>query len=198
MSTGDCGLIVFLRLPEIGKVKTRIASILGPEAALAIYTELTDITLDLASKLNMPSYLFYDGGLPPYLEMKPSFHYLPQIHGDLGEKMLDAIQYVLDKHSKAIIIGSDCPSLSLEDIVEASHQLDTNDIVIGPSEDGGYYLLACKELIPSLFKNMIWSTSSVFDETIHRIARQRMSYHLLRKLHDIDEAEGWTHFLKSK
>lgn len=197
-TASDCGLIVFLRLPEKGNVKTRIAASLGEDAALAIYEEMSAITLAMVSGLNIQCYLFYEGGLPDTAVRIPSLHYLSQSNGTLGEKMLHAFRIVLQEHKKAIIIGSDCPAVTAEDINEGFSKLDTYDVIIGPSVDGGYYLLGLKDIIPSIFKNIPWSTSTVFNDTIDITKRQRLNYYLLRTLTDIDVADDWVSFKKSQ
>lgn len=194
----ECGLIIFLRLPEFGKVKTRIASTLGDEVALEVYKELTTLTLNLASSLVIPVYLFYEGGLPQPAEQISTFEYVHQTSGNLGNKMRHAFEIVLQKHKKAVIIGSDCPDLAKDDIMSAFDQLDRHDLVIGPSEDGGYYLLGCKTLAPFLFTDLPWSSSLLFNETIARIESHQMSCHVLRQLYDIDEEAEWTRFRNSR
>src|SRR5688500_7324751 len=163
MSTaGEAGLIIFLRNPQPGKVKTRLAATLGPEQALAIYKELTRMTLHLASQVSIPVYLFYEGGIPSMESEIASWQCLEQDEGDLGQKISAAFEYVFQSHHKAIIIGSDCPFLTVYDIHHTIDLLDTHEIVIGPSEDGGYYLLGCRELNPELYRDIQWGTSSVF------------------------------------
>ena len=185
----DCGLIVFLRFPVKGKIKTRIASSMGDEAALNIYEELTAMTLNVASAAEMAVYLFYEGQVPE--EKQNSFHYLLQPEGDLGEKMFNAISYVLQKHNRAIIIGSDCPYLEAADVLMCCNHLDIVDITLGPTEDGRFYMLGCREALPYLFKDMTWSTSSVLEEMIQRILMRDKSFFLLRKLEDIDVEADW-------
>src|SRR5687768_15135979 len=184
MSTPDCGLIVFLRLPVKGKVKTRIAATAGIDNALKIYNQLTTITLNLASSLEIPVYLFYEGGLPEEGH-ENSFYYFEQAEGDLGQKMETAIQLILQKHSKAIIIGSDCPELSAGDIHSTIHQLEGQDFVIGPATDGGFYLLGCNKFLPGMFEDIQWSTPQVRDSLIKNIQAAGSSYQQLRMLHDI-------------
>ena len=191
-SAPDCGLIIFLRFPELGKVKTRIAETAGDETAFKVYQELSDITLHLAASLFIPTYLFYENRLPD--ELIPSFHYQKQIEGNLGEKIVAAFDYVLQRHQKAVIIGSDCPEISPTDIMHAIELLDQNDIVIGPTEDGGYYLLGCKEKVPALFDSIEWSTSIVFQQTIKKIEEQGFTYSLMRTLSDIDTEEDWIRY----
>jgi rSAM/selenodomain-associated transferase 1 len=193
-SAGNCGLIIFLRFPEVGKVKSRLAETLGHETAFKIYLELSEITLQLAKSVTIPVYLFYTGGLPDFKDRYPTFHYLQQAEGDLGEKMMDAFQYVLDRHHKAIIIGSDCPYISNTDLFLAIELQDTHDVVLGPSTDGGYYLLGCKKMHPLLFDSIAWSTSSVLDQTIEKIKQSGLSYSLLQTLSDIDTEEDWVRY----
>jgi rSAM/selenodomain-associated transferase 1 len=189
-------LIVFLRLPEKGKVKTRIADVLGPEEALRIYNLLTTQTLETAASLTIPVYLFYDGGLPE--DRNPSFTYQIQVQGDLGQKMMHALSYALHLHPKAVIIGSDCPAITPDLITEAFSKLEEADIVIGPAVDGGYYLLGCKKITPSLFHAIPWSTDDVLKQTMEKIRMENLSWHELPTLNDIDTAEDWKTYLEAK
>ncbi|HUR31091.1 MAG TPA: TIGR04282 family arsenosugar biosynthesis glycosyltransferase [Saprospiraceae bacterium] len=196
-AAAECGLIIFLRFPEKGKVKTRIASTLGDDIAFEAYQLLSDITLQLASELDVPVYLFYDGGIPSHLD-KTSFHFQNQPEGDLGLRMLSAFHIVLKSHQKAIIIGSDCPEISKDDITIAFQNLDDHDIVIGPTQDGGYYLLGVKEAYPFLFDQIDWSTDLVFEQTIQRIKDNHKTFYSLRNLEDIDEGDQWTRFKEKR
>lgn len=196
MPTVDCGCIVFLRLPEKGKVKTRLAATAGQDEALNIYRQLSTLTLDLVSKLDIPVYLFYDGGLPAN-RLNDEFHYFDQADGDLGFKMESAIHLILQKHEKAIIIGSDCPDLSFQDINESIQQLEKNDFVIGPAEDGGIYLLGCSRLYHGMLDDIPWSTPHVKEAIVHAIKTLGKSLYQLRSLHDIDVEEDWVRYTKT-
>ena len=94
----DAGLVVFLRLPDKGKVKTRLAATLGEEAALEIYKKLVSITLDIVIRSEIPTYLFYTDGLPPASTRDARFSYHIQADGDLGSRMADALSFVLSLH----------------------------------------------------------------------------------------------------
>jgi uncharacterized protein len=192
MHHSDCGCIVFLRLPEKGKVKTRLAATAGDDKALEVYTQLITITIDVVSKLAIQVYLFYEGGLP--VIRNNAFQYILQPPGDLGFKMESAIRLILQKHDKAIIIGSDCPFISHHDINEAIHHLEENDFVMGPAEDGGIYLFACKKFYPALFDNIPWSTSLVMEAISLAINKMGKSLYRLRTLHDIDVEEDWVRY----
>ena len=194
-SSPDCGLIIFLRSPELGKVKTRIAETLGDEEALRIYKQLSDQTLQMAAGLAISVYLFYEGGIPGENDRLPSFHYLPQTKGDLGEKITQALEFTFQRHQSAIIVGSDCPFLSGSDIFQTISLLETNEVVIGPASDGGYFLMGCSKFLPYLFTSIDWGTPAVFLQTLQKIKEQGHSYSLLRTLDDIDTAEDWHHYL---
>ena len=187
----DSALIIFLRLPISGKVKTRIAATEGDDHALAIYLQLMDITLELAANSEKPVYLFFEGGLPELSARQPGYIYLPQSSGDLGKKMADAFSLVLQNHAKAVLIGSDCPTLSKVILNKAFSQLDLDDIVLGPSRDGGYYLIGCKNPHPEIFEGITWSTPSVLESTIQRIRKEKLTFSLLEELVDIDTAADW-------
>lgn len=193
----DGGLIVFLRLPQWGKVKTRLALTMGHEAALSIYKELISLTLTAAAGSGSTVYLFYEGGLPTNEERNPAFSYHLQTPGNLGLKMAEAISYVLQFHSKAVIIGSDCPLLSSSTLRESFTTLDMHDIVLGPAIDGGYYLIGCKKLYGTLFDDIQWSTPQVMQQTIEKIIAANQTYRLLTQLSDIDTEEDWNCYKNS-
>lgn len=193
----DGGLIVFLRLPKWGKVKTRLATTMGHDVALSIYKELISLTLTAASGSGYETYLFYDDGLPSLEERNPNFSYHLQAIGDLGLKMAEAISYVLQFHTKAVIIGSDCPLLSSSLLKESFNALDNNDVVLGPAMDGGYYLLGCRNLVKPLFNEIQWSTPYVLEQTIEKIVAASMTYRLLIPLSDIDNEVDWIRYKDS-
>ena len=198
----DHGLIIFIRNPEQGKVKTRLAKDLGDQKALQIYEQLLDHTRRIARSVPAKRYLFYSNFIDrkdPWPESDFEKHRQPP--GDLGDRMLRAFDLALAQVSKAVIIGSDCPGLSTEILQTAFEKLDTHDFVIGPALDGGYYLLGMKQLAPRLFLEMTWSTDQVFRETTRRMERSAAGYYCLPKLPDIDYAEDWEryrHLLEEK
>ncbi|MBK8550842.1 MAG: TIGR04282 family arsenosugar biosynthesis glycosyltransferase [Ignavibacteria bacterium] len=109
---------------------------------------------------------------------------------DLGEKMYNAIEFVLKEvPGKVILTGVDIPGLDFQIITEAFERLSQNDIVIGPANDGGYYLIGMKTPVKFLFENMQWSNENVLKNTIDRLKKEKMSFYLLEKLCDIDNAD---------
>ncbi len=111
--------------------------------------------------------------------------------------MAEAISYVLQFHSKAVIIGSDCPLLSSSTLRESFTTLDMHDIVLGPAIDGGYYLIGCKKLYGTLFDDIQWSTPHVMQQTIEKIIAANQTYRLLTQLSDIDTEEDWNRYKNS-
>jgi len=188
-------LLIFVKNPERGKVKTRLAQTIGDEQALKIYLELLDYTRLLALEVEAERYLFYSRYVENQDEWSAqAFHKLVQEGNGLGERMDKAFQVALGLHAKAIIIGSDCASLTPTIIENAFELLDVYDYVIGPASDGGYYLLAMKEPRPELFQGISWSTDQVLSQTIERIKKRGQSYSLLPELSDIDRAEDWAKY----
>jgi len=120
-----------------------------------------------------------------------------QSNGDLGDRMEKAFTTAFSISQKALIVGSDCPYITADIIENAFDQLEHHDIVIGPTFDGGYYMMGMKKLHLPLFRNMIWSTEQVYSETIERIDSMELSYYEGLRLSDIDYAEDWEAYLNS-
>ncbi len=188
----DTALIIFVKNPEKGKVKTRLAKTVGDEQALKIYIALLKHTRNIALSINLSRHLFYSQQIEEKDMWSPDlFHKYLQEGDDLGAKMSNAFKQVLKHHSKALIIGSDCASLAPEIIVEALEALDRHPFVIGPAMDGGYYLLGMTEFSPSLFENMKWSTDTVCATTLTKIKALNKTCHQVPTLSDIDYQEDW-------
>ncbi len=191
-------LLLFVRNPEKGKVKTRLAQDLGDDKALEIYLELLNITRAVAVTVPAERFLFYSNFIPQSDDWpEVQFQKHLQATGDLGARMEAAFQLALETHQKAVIIGSDCPELSPAIIEQAFAQLDDFDAVLGPANDGGYYLLGLKTVIPDVFREMVWSTELVLAETLARLDAAGKSYALLPELSDVDHAEDWERYLAS-
>jgi rSAM/selenodomain-associated transferase 1 len=186
-------LIIFVRKPELGKVKTRLAATLGDDKALEIYKELLQHTSDIALKTSADKFVFYFNKIEKEdIWDENNFIKKLQSDADLGIKMQDAFSQIFEQgYEKVVIIGSDCFELTNEIISNAFEQLDTNDVVIGPANDGGYYLLGMKKLYPQLFENKQWSTAAVYQQTIADFEKAHIKYHALVTLTDVDTEEDW-------
>ncbi|MBK6998112.1 MAG: TIGR04282 family arsenosugar biosynthesis glycosyltransferase [Lewinellaceae bacterium] len=186
-------LLIFIRNPQLGKVKTRLAQTLGDEEALRIYQILLKKTRSAALACEAERYLFYSDFVDEQDDWAPAFFQKKIQHrGDLGARMESAFQQTFESGAKkVIIIGSDCPELSGETLQQAFDLLDTADFVLGPVPDGGYYLLGMKALESSVFHNIEWSTETVRAKTIEKILAVGKSYALLPILSDVDTEEDW-------
>jgi len=184
-------LIIFVRNPVLGKVKTRIAKDLGDDVALDIYKKLLVYTHSITKALPVHRTVFYADYLNDHdLWEASSYNKMLQWGSDLGERMHHAFEFLFAQgYSKVAIIGSDCMDLDQAIMTQAFDALENNDAVIGPSLDGGYYLLGMNVFMPEVFKNKHWSTETVFDETIDCIKKAGYSFFLLPKLSDVDNGE---------
>lgn len=184
-------IIIFIKNPVAGKAKTRLAKDVGNDTALAIYKSLLNYTRVTSLLVNATRYLFYGGEILEDEWDDAQFVKKLQTGNDLGERMSNAFGEVLQKHKKVLIIGSDCPQLDLLTISDAYQALDHDDFVIGPSEDGGYYLLGMRELNADVFYNISWSTDTVCSQTIAQIKDSQKTYSLLPIMSDVDYKEDW-------
>jgi rSAM/selenodomain-associated transferase 1 len=187
------GLLTFIKNPIKGKAKTRLAATVGDDEALRIYKELLKHTRQIAMAVDVNRYLFYGFFIDKTDDWSnDDFQKFLQIDGDLGDKMKDAFEKIFaDGNQKVVIIGSDCASLTPEIVADAFKQLDNHDFVIGPADDGGYYLLGMNSFEPTVFDNMVWSTEEVLSQTITNIEALNKDYTLLTVLSDIDYEEDW-------
>jgi rSAM/selenodomain-associated transferase 1 len=186
-------LIVFQKNEILGKVKTRLASTLGNEEALKIYQILIAYTHQIIQPVAADTYIFFSDYIPKTYEIKASSFYFQVQNGkDLGDRMKNAFEFLFCiGYKRVLIIGTDCATLEEIHIQTAIQKLDLVDVVIGPAEDGGYYLLGMKNLVPSLFGEMAWSTKDVLKETINRLTQEGLSYDKIETLSDVDREEDW-------
>ena len=186
------GIIIFVKNPILGKVKTRLAKTVGDNKALAIYHQLLQLTHDAVICLPFRKFVFYSDFVDNQdIWENNSFQKDIQQGKDLGERMRNAFDLVLNEPliERAVIIGSDCPQISPQFITKAFVALETHEVVIGPAQDGGYYLLGMKQLEIPIFQNKPWSTSQLFIETIEELQKLKKSVYLLPSLSDLDEAK---------
>lgn len=187
-------LIVFLKSPEKGKVKTRIAKTEGEERALEIYRLLLDKTYRLAETIaskQVSVFVFYAGN-PSELERWMKFSFYSQEGKDLGERMLNAFKTVFEQGYQNIgIIGSDCYSLTDKHLQLGFEIVEKYDFVFGPALDGGYYALFMKTRTNFIFENMTWSHPNVLADSIRKIESMEQTYYLLEKLSDVDTVDDW-------
>lgn len=185
------------RAPEHGRVKTRLAAGIGKDAALAIYRQLLETTLHTATGSNLaPVELHLDGDMAHPLVQRLAAHtgvnLVMQQEGDLGQRMYLALERALRTFSNALIIGSDCPVMDTAYLENALQTLaDGADLVIGPSEDGGYVLIGGCRVDECVFRDINWGSDSVMRQTRTALARAGICYKELGTLWDVDNPEDY-------
>lgn len=184
-------LIIFVKNPVAGKVKTRLAESIGSNNALHIYKTLLRHTHSLAGAIDADTQVWYSAKIDRTdLWENGSFDKYLQNGENLGRRMSDAIGKGFDDgYSRVVIIGSDCADLTPEHIRNAFTELTSTDCVIGPARDGGYYLLGLSRFLPDVFEEIEWSKPSVFDDSIKILGQNNFSVELLEELNDIDTIE---------
>lgn len=195
-------LIVFAREPKDGKVKTRLCRDLPFPIVTRLYKAFVKDVLKTALETKCDKRFIYYAGhgasIPFLRRYMNDFQLKRQMGKDLGERMHAALMYCQKNHfNKIVIIGTDCLTLTKRDIECALKKLDFYDVVLGPSKDGGYYLIALKSSTSKLFKGIRWSTSSVLKQTLQKARQMRKRIFLLRKLEDIDTIEHLEGFHRS-
>lgn len=182
-------ILIFTRNPELGKAKTRLAKSVGDETALDIYKFLLNKTKEITQNLNCDKAVYYSVKVRENDIWDTAIYQKHQQQGDdLGLRMQHAFKNSFNTgYEKVLIIGSDLYDLTPNHINKAFEKLNTNDVVMGPAEDGGYYLLGMKKLQPNIFQNKAWGTATVRQDTLNDL--QKVSVHLLEELNDVDIIE---------
>jgi len=186
-------LIIFLKNPVAGKVKTRLAKGIGHDRALQAYKLLTAYTLAQAKASTLSTIIYWSDHIVEECTTDQSV----QVTGDLGERMLIALKTELAMHDSAILIGSDCPGMSSDLLVTAASCLDSHDAVIGPADDGGYYLIGMKAAHKELFTELTYSTDHLLQDTLSRAKDAHLQVAILETISDVDYLEDLQSFLTS-
>ena len=198
--------LVFVRAPEAGRVKTRLAASLGAEGALRVYRRLAEHTLREARALGGEVRVHFtpaDAGDEVRAWLGDGPRYLPQSPGDLGARMEAAFRAAFDDGAdRVVIIGSDLPEIAAALLRRAFAVLESHAAVIGPARDGGYYLLGMRTMIDGLFDGIPWSTDEVLARTLDRLAAAGIQPALLDTLSDVDEVgdlpAGWAEWARAE
>lgn len=185
-------LILFLKNPEKGKVKTRLARDLGDDFVFKLYNHFITDILETCSKVDADTIiaLSYDKGALKDTRFYPGFKCFLQTGKDLGERLYNAFNECRELgYEKMVLTGSDIPDLPAGLIQDAFHKLDKCNVVLGPSKDGGYYLIGMSSdnLNPAIFRGVQWSASGVLDETVSVIKEIGLKWDFLIPWLDIDD-----------
>ena len=185
-------LMVFLKDPQPGAVKTRLAREIGDELAARLYRALAEAEIAHTTPRGAYSRLFFfapAGRGASLASWLPGEKLVPQAEGDLGQRMSAAFAETFARGARRVcIIGTDVPWVDRAIVEDALQSLDDHDLVLGPAHDGGYYLLATARARPELFSGIAWSTPSVLATTAERAGSLGLSVRLLSVLPDIDTA----------
>lgn len=181
-------VIVFVKNNILGKVKTRLAKSIGNVGAFNIYSELVAITEKASTKTNADKHIYFsDVVIPSIWGNEKKFI---QKGENLGMKMQHAFQNGFDKgYENIVLIGSDLPTISKEVIEAGIANLKNNDVVFGPAEDGGYYLIGMSKMHASIFENKPWSKNNLLAITLQELKAQNQSVGFIETLNDIDTFE---------
>jgi uncharacterized protein len=179
-------LVLFARYPTAGAAKTRLIPALGPEGAARVHRALTERTVQLLTDSGFPVELHYTGADEAAFRdwLGEGFSLVPQADGDLTVRLLAALY-----PAPFIFFGSDTPDLAAHHVAGAVAALESHSVVIGPADDGGYYLIGMKQPMPELLTDMPWSTDQVTPETLRRLSGLGIEPALLETLHDCDRPE---------
>ena len=184
-------LILFVKAPRIGEVKTRLQPELTPDQSVMLYRAMVE---DFVNKFNNLSFcdlkIFFfpvNANKEMVRWLGDQLDYFPQQGKDLGERMHNAITEMLKQnYEKVAVIGSDIPTLDSTTIVRAFTSLEGYDVVLGPCKDGGYYLIGMKQPHPELFEEISWGTSVVLRQTIQKARTANLEIVQIEKKSDID------------
>ncbi|WP_299338779.1 TIGR04282 family arsenosugar biosynthesis glycosyltransferase [uncultured Psychroserpens sp.] len=181
-------VIVFVKNIKLGKVKTRLAKTIGDEAAFEVYKELVKVTEHATKALNTPVRVYYSDVI---VDTKWENHYKAVQEGNtLGERMQNAfLKGFEDGYKRIVLIGSDLPDINATHIQNGLEALKTSDVVFGPAEDGGYYLIGLSEMNHMVFTNKPWSQSHLLSETLSELKENNTTFTTLVTLNDIDTFE---------
>ncbi len=185
-------VLFFVKYPAVGRVKTRLAKQLGRKAASDLYKNFVNDILAMLNNLSVSLKIFFD---PPDTKKQiqqwlgEKYSYAPQTGQGLGQRMKNAfLQAFSEGFNRVVVIGSDSPDLPEKYLELAFHALDTNDVVIGLSSDGGYYLIgfARNSFLPEAFGQISWSSNKVSEQTIDILQQHKQRLYLLPQWHDVD------------
>ena len=195
-------LLCFLKYPEPGHVKTRLAADIQAHGAADLYAALAERAITEVYSLNQgyDIFLYIDPahGVGSYKAwIGNEWRFREQKGKDLGDRLENAVQRTFDEgYDRVMVIGSDCVGFSEEFIDQNFAMLDQHDVVIGPSTDGGYYLIGIRENSPWLFEHMAWSTDQVLETTLNRIEARELKVKQLTVKRDIDDLDDLLAFRK--
>ena len=195
-------VMVFAKAPAFGRVKTRLAAGIGEKAATSLYKAFVKDLLGMIDSTDYPIHIHFappDAGRQMKEWLGGAGEFYPQADGDLGDRMAAAFKHAFSKHvSRAVLIGTDFPDLPASFIHRAFDSLLTHDAVLGPSHDGGYFLIGFSRhgYVPEVFQDISWSSDKVFSETARAFEKHHTTVHYLDQWWDIDTYADLMEFIR--
>jgi len=189
----DCLVIQFAKFPRLGGVKTRLKSLLNDDGCYQLHLQLmqrVNANLQSSGLFNILS-LDQLGQHEVINKLGKHSPILLQQGEDLGQKMQHAMQWGLARAKQVIIVGSDCPVLSKQHLLEVHAQLQSHDHVFIPAEDGGYVLIASNECFAPVYSGIAWGTDQVLSQTKHKLKQGNKKVSYLPQLWDVDRPEDY-------
>jgi rSAM/selenodomain-associated transferase 1 len=194
-------LIVFVKAPRPGTVKTRIARTAGAARACGIYRQLVEAVLGNLASLRCVELRFSpDDALEEIKSwQRGDWDAVPQGSGDLGARLVRTFEIAFANGAERVaIVGSDCPEVQKADVQVAWKELKSHDVVLGPAVDGGYWLIGLRAPQPELFRDIAWSSDQVLAKTLTRAKSLGLRIQLLRILSDIDTEADWNAYVRQR
>ena len=189
MENSGC-IIIFAKAPVPGEVKTRMIPAFGAENAALLHAALVERALETAIRSNVPVELCCapDAAHNFFHECAEDFDITltEQGEGDLGLRMLRALNTAIAAHGRAVLIGADCPAFTPKHLAGALDALETSDIVLTPAEDGGYVLVGARCTHDRMFENIDWGTARVLTQQRGNLATCGLRAHEMETLWDVD------------
>jgi len=196
-NVGNRHILIFTRYPTPGKVKTRLIPALGPERAARLHQRMTEHAVGVAREARNAAgkrdrveiTVFFSSASRKSVRawLGADIQVAPQSSGNLGVRMQDAFKRAFESGSEAaLLMGTDLPTLTSPILLQAMKGLEGRDIVLGPSVDGGYYLIGMKALHPALFEAKDWGTDRVYEQTLRAISHRGWTLSELPPLEDVD------------
>ena len=173
-----------------GKVKTRLARVIGESHAAMLHALFVATLVERLAKIGDRRLVAY---WPPDARgsfagvVRDRFELLPQANGDLGSRMQAFFASALAMAERVILIGSDSPDVPTSTLTEAFERLVEHDVVLGPSTDGGYYVIGLARRVPPIFEGIAWSSANVWSQTVARLRAAGIRWHELPTWYDVDE-----------
>ena len=189
-------ILIFLKAPQLGRVKTRLAAEIGAAAALDAYRRLVARQM-VALPPGWPVEVQFtpaaaEADMRRWLGEAPGRQFVAQRGGDLGAKLAFAVEGAFERGAASVLlIGGDCAELGPKEFTAAATGLKSHEVVLGPSKDGGYYLLGLRRVRPEIFEGIAWSTAVVAEQTRQRLRMQAIAWEELIELSDVDTLADW-------